>query len=217
MLLELDDLTKIDIQSMATNIYKSAQAAHDLLENLLTWSRLQREQIEYTPGPVDLHELAENSVALLADMALNKKIRLAQTIEAGLYAYADKYMVDTVIRNLTTNALKFTPVGGQVTISAHQNGSLSDQAGSTWIEVAITDTGIGMDQADLGKLFKIDVHHTTPGTAEETGTGLGLILCQEMVEKNGGRIWVESEKNKGTKVVFTVSARECPHLEIDSV
>jgi two-component system sensor histidine kinase/response regulator len=93
-----------------------------------------------------------------------------------------------------------------VTLSAHRNGVLPNQAKTELIEVTVTDTGIGLSQADIDKLFKIDVHHTTPGTAQEKGTGLGLILCQEMVEKNGGRIWVESELGQGTTVKFTVPA-----------
>jgi signal transduction histidine kinase len=214
MMEQIEYLSKTDIQEMATSVYKSARTMNKLLENLLTWSRLQQERIDYDPGPVDLHKLAENTVALLEEMALSKKIRLVNTIEAGLFAHADEYMVDTVIRNLTCNALKFTPEAGQVTLSAHRNGGSSDNPGREWVVVTVTDTGIGMSQEDVAKLFKIDVHHATPGTAQEKGTGLGFILCQEMVTKNGGQIWIDSEENNGTTVTFTVPAIECPHLVV---
>jgi two-component system, sensor histidine kinase and response regulator len=213
MLEQIERLTKADIKTMTNSVYKSARAAFNLLENLLTWSRLQQERIEYDPGPVDLHKLAGNTVALLNDMALSKKIRLTHTIEEGLFAYADSYMVDTTIRNLTSNALKFTPAEGQVILSAHRNGALSDKLETKWVEVKVTDTGIGISPENIAKLFKIDVHHTTPGTAQEAGTGLGLILCQEMVKKNGGEIWIDSEENKGTRVTFTVLATDGPHPE----
>jgi signal transduction histidine kinase len=160
--------------------------------------------MEYEPRPVELHQLAENTVSLLGEMAFNKKIRLEHTIEAGLFVHADMYMIDTVIRNLTSNALKFTPVEGQVILSAYQNSVSPDNEKTRWVEVSVRDTGVGISPEDIDKLFKIEVHHTTQGTAQEKGTGLGLILCQEMVEKNGGRIWVESEPGQGTTVKFTV-------------
>ncbi len=209
----IDRLSQQDIQEMSQSIHNQAKAAHELLENLLTWSQLQRGRIEYNPGPVELHQLADNTVALFAEMALAKQIRLEHTIEPGLVIHADEHMVDTVLRNLTANALKFTPAEGKVILSAHRNGVSSDNANPDLIEVTVTDTGIGLSQADIDKLFKIDVHHTTPGTAQENGTGLGLILCQEMVEKNGGQIWVESEQNKGTTVTFTIPATACPRSE----
>jgi two-component system sensor histidine kinase/response regulator len=207
MLKQIKHLTKTDIQDMAEHIHKSAQTVHNLLKNLLAWSQLQQGRIEYEPGPVELHQLAENTVALLGEMARDKKIRLEHTIEAGLFVHADKHMIDTVIRNLTANALKFTPANGQVTLSAHHLNDLSsDQAEPEWVEVSVADTGIGISQEDIDKLFRIDVHYSTPGTAKETGTGLGLILCQEMVGKNGGQIWVESDgkPGQGTTVKFTV-------------
>jgi signal transduction histidine kinase len=200
----LERLSQADIRTMTSDIYKSGRAIYNLLDNLLTWSRLQQGRMAYCPGPVELKNLAQKTVGLLEEVARSKNIRLVQTIEAGLVAYADDYMVDTVIRNLTANALKFTPAGGQVTLSAR---SLDDE-GAQWFEISVNDTGAGISQADIGKLFKIEVHHTTPGTAEEKGTGLGLILCQEMVQKGGGRIWIESELGQGTTVKFTVPAAD---------
>jgi signal transduction histidine kinase/CheY-like chemotaxis protein len=202
----IDQLSQQDIQEMSQSINNQAKSAHNLLENLLTWSLLQRGRMEYVPAAVDLGELAENTVALLQEVAQGKQIRLAQTIEAGVIIHGDESMIDTVIRNLTNNALKFTPQGGQVTLSARQNGRSTGKGNKAWVEVSISDTGIGISPEDMAKLFKFNEHHTTKGTAHEKGTGLGLILCQEMVEKNGGKIWVESESGKGTTVKFTVPA-----------
>jgi signal transduction histidine kinase len=210
---QMERFTQTDIQAMANDIYRSARAILNLLDNLLTWSRLQQERMEYIPEPIELRSLADSTVNLLKEVARGKKIRLDHTIEAGLFVQADNYMVDTIIRNLTSNALKFTPIGGQVTLSAHRNGLSSGKGEPGWVEVRVTDTGIGMRQEDIDKLFKIDVHHTTLGTSQETGTGLGLILCQEMVLKNGGQIWVESEENQGTTVTFTLPATDYPHPE----
>jgi signal transduction histidine kinase len=198
--------SKTDIQAMTKDIYKSARAIFNLLENLLAWSRLEQGRLEYNPSRVELYDLAERTVSLLGEVALGKQIRLEQTIEGELFIQADEYMIDTVIRNLTSNALKFTPAGGQVTLSARRNGLSSDNGATGWVEVGVTDTGVGISREDIDKLFKTEVHHTTCGTAQEKGTGLGLILCQEMVEKNGGRIWIESELGQGTTVKFTVPA-----------
>lgn len=199
-------LSNKDVQEMSRDVYNVAKTTFNLLENLLTWSQLQRGRIEYKPDLIELSELAETTTALLKKVALNKQIQLEQKIEEGLCIYADEYMIDTVIRNLTSNALKFTSEGGQVTLSARRNGCSPNHEGTQWVEVSVRDTGVGISQEDIEKLFRIDVHHTTRGTAAEKGTGLGLILCQEMVEKNGGRIWLESEVGKGTTIKFTVPA-----------
>lgn len=199
-----DQLSKQDIQEMSRSIFNQAKAAHRLLENLLTWSRLQRGRIEYDPASVNLQKLAGNTIALLQGAAKQKQITLKQTIDESIVAEADKDMIDLVIRNLTSNALKFTPEGGQITLSA-QNVPSDDKDGN-WIEININDTGVGISQEDLDLLFKLEHHHTTPGTAQEQGTGLGLILCREMVEKNGGKIWIESEVGQGTTVKFTLPA-----------
>jgi signal transduction histidine kinase len=211
ILRHLEHFSKTDIQAMTKTIYKSARSIYNLLENLLTWSQLQQGRINHNPGPIELHKLAEQTMALLEETALGKKIRLESTIEPGLFVYVDEYMAATIIRNLTTNALKFTPAGGQVTLSAQLNGVSSDsapadQAEPAWVQVTVVDTGIGISQEDIDKLFRIESHHSTKGTARESGTGLGLILCYELINKIGGEIWIESEPNKGTAVNFTVPA-----------
>ncbi len=203
----MDTLAPQDIREMAGGIYNAGRAAYNLLDNLLTWSRMQRQGgMEYHPDLLELRLLAEETVNLLTQRAADKQIELRNTIAAGQMVYADKYMLDTVIRNLTGNALKFTPRGGQITLSADANGA----ARPGWITVAITDTGLGISEADIAKLFRIDVNHSTIGTDREQGSGLGLIICQEMVERHGGKIWVESDgvPGRGTMVAFTVPVNQ---------
>ena len=200
----IDSFSSQELEEISQGILNGAKAAHNLLENLLTWSRMQREGgIEYRPEQVEVSTLAEATVNLLQQAAIEKEIGLRNTIEKGLSVYADKDMIEMVLRNLTGNALKFTPRGGTVTLAAKIRDK-KRQPKPHFVEVAVEDTGVGMSQENVGRLFRIDVHHSTLGTEKEQGTGLGLIICKEMVERNGGQIWVESEPGKGTIVGFTV-------------
>ncbi len=190
-----------DIQEMSRKIYISAKSVYNLLENLLQWSRMQRGRLEYCPLRLELKQISEQNTRLLSANAADKGIMLRSTVPSEVFAFADEHMLDTVIRNLVSNALKFTPTGGQVTVKAEAKSLEQD---TYFAEISVVDTGVGMNQAGIDKLFKIEVHFTNPGTNKEQGTGLGLIICKEMVEKNGGKIWVESELGKGTAVKFTV-------------
>jgi signal transduction histidine kinase len=140
-------------------------------------------------------------------MAADKNIDLENAVDDELVAFADKNMVDTVIRNLASNALKFTPRGGSVIISAQQQISSNGKCPKL-VQISVMDTGVGMESDDMDKLFRLDTNHSTPGTEKEQGTGLGLIICKEMVEQNGGQIWMESEAGKGTNVQFTLPVPE---------
>ncbi len=202
LLTEMGDiLPPEEVKQLGASIQRTARSVFNLLENLLQWARLQMGRMEYHPESIELADLARKSVDLLQDNAKVKGIRLVNVIEHGIFVSADVYMLNTVIRNLTSNALKFTPQNGQVTISAR----LPDAGGKDkgFVEVSVSDTGVGISDEVKKKLFKIDQHVTTVGTGRETGTGLGLIMCHEMVMKGGGRIWVESELGKGTAVKFT--------------
>jgi signal transduction histidine kinase len=196
-----DDASPPEFRTMAESIYFSARGVYELLENLLAWSCLQRGRMEHEPEQLALHELADRNVKLFAEVAADKGIRLESSIAAGVTVHADRNMMNTVLRNLTSNALKFTPRGGWVTISA-----LPDTADAGMVTVTVSDNGLGIRPADQAKLFRMDVTHSTRGMAEEKGTGLGLLICQEMVERNGGRIWIESDgtPGRGTTVKFTV-------------
>jgi len=194
-----DTIPRSEIKKLGEGMYHTLKGVYDLLENLLNWSQIEQGRIEYLPDGIDLRRITKPIINLFTENAADKDIRLQNNVIEGVFVYADKNMLDMVIRNLISNALKFTPNGGQITISAGPG-----QPSSEFVEVSISDSGVGISQADLNKLFKLGVHHTTPGTAREKGTGLGLILCQEMVEKNGGQIWLESELGQGTTVKFTM-------------
>lgn len=185
-----------EIVHRADKIHASADRLHTLLENLLMWSQLQRGVMEYTPETIQLQPLAYETLELFRPHADQKKITLTLDVPQQLSAYADYSMINTVIRNLTSNALKFTAEQGEVLLMARGNGHT--------IEFHVTDTGVGIPEEHLPLLFRIDTQYTNPGTHGEQGTGLGLILCRELVEKNHGIIWVESEREKGTSFRFTL-------------
>lgn len=197
ILKNIEQVSQKEIKENLEILKNSAETVYTLLENLLTWSRLQRGIMEHHPETICLDESAEHNTRLFASTAEQKQITLANQIPQGLKAYADKNMIDTVMRNLISNALKFTHPGGIIAISAHQN--------ETSVEFSVSDTGIGIPQEDLPQLFRIDERYSNVGTAGEEGTGVGLILCKDLVEKNGGKIWVESEVGYGT--IFTIHLR----------
>ncbi len=171
-------------------------SAFRLLENLLEWSRMQTGKIAFNPEVFLLIKEINNTLLLLSQTAKNKDIELEKNIEGDISVFADKNMLSTIIRNLISNSIKFTRQGGRITIFAEMIKDL--------VKITVADTGIGMRQEDVDKLFKLDKNFSTPGTNKEEGTGLGLLLCKEMVEKHGGKIWVESKVGEGSKFIFTV-------------
>jgi len=185
-----------EIKRFHTLLYQASKQGLNLLENLLDWSRTQTGRINYQPENYDLADIIGDKVNLVKAIAENKNITLTSEVEKKSIAYCDHNMISSVIRNFLTNALKFTPRSGHVTIRASKSNNV-------WV-VEVIDTGIGLTEEEIGKLFKIDVHHTTPGTDNEKGTGLGLILCQEFIIKNGGKLNIESEKFKGSTFSFTL-------------
>ncbi len=166
------------------------------LNNLLTWGHTQMNGAVTKPSIVGLESMVKDSIHLLSEIAENKSIKLVSQVPTNTMVWSDMDQIDIVIRNLISNALKFTPENGMVTISAQEK--------SQYWQVSIRDTGIGMDAKTIEKIFAINSNHTTYGTNNEKGTGLGLSLCKEMVEKNGGTIWVESLLRKGSTFHFTV-------------
>ena len=174
----------------------SSEGAFNLLENLLQWARTQTDKIKFSPENIDINEIVISTLGLLSITAEKKHIRLKNSLETKTMVFADKNMINTVIRNLISNAVKFTKNGGEVRISATDRNDM--------IEIQVADTGVGMNKENLGKLFRIDTYHSTTGTSGETGTGLGLIICKEFVEKHGGKIKVESEEKKGSTFSFSL-------------
>ncbi len=198
----INTASKQEIQEMVEDIHNGAKAVYNLLENLLTWSRMQRaEGITFKPEALGLAEVVRAVVEVLKPVADEKEIGLSNKIEVNLQVQADRNMLETVIRNLTSNALKFTPRGGQVSLTASAS-SVNGHSG--FVTVSVRDTGVGMDETAKSRLFRLDEHRSTLGTENEPGTGLGLIICQEMVQRNGGKIWVESKPDQGTVMQFTV-------------
>jgi len=192
----LDSYSQDDLRRMISMQRDAAKNLFELLENLLTWSRIQRGMIEHQPQPINLQEMVDRNIALLSANAYSKKISVKNGITMSALIYVDYKMIDTVLRNLLSNAIKFTGEGGSIVFTAEEQGDV--------IQVAITDTGIGIGEKYLHKLFRIDEQYRRTGTANERGTGLGLILCKEFVERNGGRIGVKSEVGHGSTFTFTV-------------
>ncbi len=186
----------IDPEKIARLIESSANNLSSLLDNLLKWSRLQMNKIDFQPESIDLRKLSEDVIQNLGVHAEQKFIGIFNQIAPGTIVFADQNMIATVIRNLIYNALKFTNKGGKIEISSTKH--------SDYIEVMVVDSGVGMPKEIADKIFSIDFRHITKGTNKEEGTGLGLKLCKEFVEKNHGKIRVESEVGLGSKFIFTL-------------
>jgi signal transduction histidine kinase/ligand-binding sensor domain-containing protein len=177
-------------------IYASSTSGYNLLENLLQWSLSQTGRIPYDPAKLNLSAIAEETINLLEGDALHKNIKLQSLIDQNTMVFADENMLKTIFRNLVSNSIKFTPENGTITMKS--------TSADSEVEVNVIDTGIGIHQNVISQLFCIDETVTTKGTFNEKGTGLGLILCSEFVEKHNGKIWVESELNKGSTFKFTL-------------
>ena len=175
-----------------------------LLENLLGWSQSQQGIIEPHPQKIDLYALTAENIDLLKENAEKKNIAVSSQIKPKIYALADNNMIRTVIRNLISNAVKFTNPGGKVEIST------AISADGNAVDITISDNGVGINVEDLDTLFRIDVKKKkNKGTDNEKGTGLGLILCKEFVEKNNGSIRVTSEPGRGSRFTFTLPRHKC--------
>lgn len=169
---------------------QSSEQVIRLLDNLLDWSQLQMGGMEFDPGPVELAAICSTNLEMFKPIAERKAIRLNAKSHDPVTALADARMVDTVVRNLVNNAIKSTPDAGEI--------SLTVRRVEGWAEFAVVDTGIGISARDLDRIFQFDEKISTTGTGGETGTGLGLPLCRELVEKQGGRINVESREGEGS-------------------
>ena len=185
-----------EVEEYAEIIQRSSRRAMDLLTNLLEWSRLQTGRIQFHPEHIDLVELIERESDLLSDTARLKLIEISKKSPKKATVFVDKSMIGTALRNLISNAIKFSHPGDEIVISVEQKPNE--------YEIAVIDKGVGIKEVSLGKLFHIEESYTTAGTQNEKGTGLGLILCKEFIEKHKGKIWVESEFGKGSTFRFTI-------------
>ncbi|MFA5296989.1 MAG: PAS domain S-box protein [Lutibacter sp.] len=197
-----ENLEPEKIEKFATIINKSANFTLSLLHDLLEWSRVQVGSIKPDKEIFMLSDLLKHNIAGVSSLVSSKKIDLTSNFNQNLSVFADKKMISAIVRNLLSNAIKFTPNGGKIAISCKEI-SLNDKK---FIETTITDTGIGMSEENVNKLFKIEHNYRSNGTNNETGTGLGLVLCKEFIEKNNGCIKVKSEQNVGSSFIFTIEA-----------
>lgn len=194
-----DDYDQLDDEErklFITQIKNSAITAYKLLENLLEWSRAQTGGLGWKPDNYDISNIVNETILLLKENANGKNIRLLSKIPFNTLIYADINMVKTVLRNFIQNAIKFTNKGGEIKITAKEEGK--------YTRISVKDNGIGISDEIMKKIFKIDQKIVSEGTDKEKGTGLGLILCKEFVERNGGQIFIKSEVGEGTEISFTL-------------
>lgn len=195
---DYDEYDASMVKTYISNILTSARRLSDLLENLLNWSRNQTHQIRYLPETHDLAVLCRQSSDIIAANAKAKQIELVCSVPRGWFVFCDSNMISTVLRNLLSNAVKFTDMGGRVDVSAQRDTDI--------IKVLITDNGRGIEPENMVKMFRVGQQFSTQGTSDEQGTGLGLVLCKEFVEKNDGKIGVTSTPGQGTTFWFTLPA-----------
>jgi two-component system sensor histidine kinase/response regulator len=193
---EVRNLDSKQIENFAGLISKSAGHTLQLLDNLLNWARMQQDRMEFTPGNLLLQKFVKDVVWILNESAQQKNISIHNKIPSKLIIHADENMITGIIRNLISNAIKFTNTGGLIEISAQH---IENQ-----VVISVTDTGVGISEQQIARLFNVGTNSSTRGTANEPGTGLGLILCREFVEKHGGKIWVSSKPGQGTTFYFSI-------------
>ena len=199
MLLEENDFSDItQVKEYLSLLQKSSVSAFNLLENLLNWARCQTNEMQIFPGFQKLNEIINDNINLLSVKAQFKNIKLYSELRKNTIAFCDLNSINLVLRNLISNALKFTPRDGEVRINAERS--------NRHIEVSIEDNGIGISEENLSKIFNPLCHYSTKGTENEYGSGLGLLLCKDLVEKNNGTLKVESFISKGSKFRFTLPA-----------
>ncbi|MGD8779680.1 MAG: PAS domain-containing sensor histidine kinase [Ignavibacteria bacterium] len=191
-----DELTYDQIREYSLNMYQASEKVYQLVENLLSWSRLQSGKIEFVKTKLNLKKLIDQTVHLFLIVANSKKIKMVNKIKDDIYCKADENMISTVLRNLIANALKFTGNNGTVVFSSEMENSK--------ILISVTDSGVGISSAKIKYLFSTTRLISSDGTNKEKGTGLGLLICKEFIERNGGEIWVASIEGKGSKFTFSL-------------
>jgi len=193
---DINNLTKDELKELAIELDKSVLKINNLLENLLQWSRSQTGKIKYKPEYIAIHEIVKENIVLFRNNAREKQLSLVDKVDDNIPVWADRNMTDTVIRNLLSNALKYTDARGKIVISSE----IKDQK----VFISVEDTGVGMSDECKSKIFRSDTLHSTYGTMDEKGSGLGLLLCKEFVEKQGGKIVFTSRLNQGTTFTFSL-------------
>jgi signal transduction histidine kinase len=193
---DIHNLGAEELQELARELDKSVLKINNLLENLLQWSRTQTGKMKYHPEYLAVNDLVRDNVNLFSGNAREKEILLVDSVDSDLVVFADQNMTNTVIRNLMSNALKYSDAGGKIIIKSQVNNKMA--------YISIIDDGVGMTPDQMAQLWNVNTIHTTYGTRDEKGSGLGLLLCKEFIEKQGGEIRVKSEKGKGSEFVFSL-------------
>jgi PAS domain S-box-containing protein len=191
----IEDLTEEEVKESAKTLHRTATNLFNLLTNLLEWSRLQTGNFEFEKSEISLGGILNHVVSIYSDSFEAKNLKLQKATDCEINIFADQNMIEAAIRNLISNAIKFTRDGGTISVGCKIN--------SLYAEIFVSDTGVGISSDDQERLFKIEKQFTTEGTRNEKGTGFGLLLCKELIEKNNGTIKVKSEKEKGS--TFTIS------------
>jgi len=197
---DIDKLSDEEIKKYAGLIKESAIRSYNLLSNLLKWTQSQTGRLSFNPEEIYLSAIVDEILSFYKENARMKNIHLLNHVDKDLIVYADKELLSSIIRNLVSNAIKFTGRNGYVKLEAIHKGD--------FVEISVEDNGVGIDEDKLDKIFNLESASSTKGTENEEGSGLGLILCKEFVEKNGGHIRVTSKKGKGTTFYFTIPASE---------
>ena len=205
---EYNNLTEEDKYEIVETLKNSSNRIYELLQNILTWSRLQRGLIDYTPSLINLKYIIETNISLLKTNAESKDISINVFLGDNTIAFADANMLVAIVRNLLSNAIKFTPMGGEIIIRCTEYQNKNNQNKNKYVQISISDTGIGLSEDDINKLFRIDTSFRMIGTSTDKGTGLGLILCKDFIEKHGGKIWVDSILGQGSTFSFTIPKYE---------
>jgi len=197
---EYNELDRETIGKFASDINTVASKAHGLLENLLNWTRVQTDRVIFNPVEFNLHPIVEDIFHFNSENAKVKNITLVNNVMLTEMVYADVNMLSTVLRNLISNAIKFTDENGRISVTTNVSDDI--------MEISVTDNGMGMSTVELNNLFDENFQYSGTGTHNEKGTGLGLILCKEFVEKHGGTIKAESRLGEGTTITFTIKSHK---------
>lgn len=193
-------VTQVEFQTLTAALKKNLDSVYNDLDNLLLWSQTQLRGLQATPEQIHVRQMVEEKILLFSEAAQQKDIGIDNLIGEDAVVVADRNQVGIILRNLIANAIKFNRPGGSIHFRSRRQGGM--------FQFSITDTGVGIPQADLQRLFRAETHFTRPGTRKERGTGIGLLLTREFIESNQGQIWVSSEVDKGTTFTFTLRAAQ---------
>lgn len=183
-------------EKLISSMYFQARNTYNLLENLLNWARSNSNQIVFNPVPCNVSSICDAIINQVGDAAQLKNLTINSYHTNNCYAFADKNMLEVVLRNLLSNAIKYTERSGEIEIYSMPVGE--------FVEITVSDNGIGMTEEAKDKLFKSDLHESKPGTENERGTGLGLVICNDFIQRNQGKIWIENNAKKGISIRFTL-------------